>query len=120
MATIVKVHFSIEDMLNPRNCISRIRKVACSNNIEQVLSPNIGVFPLQEDTMAPNFVDIMFGDGIQCKGSFQWVLMPSSCSKVDKLSEDKTNSEIDGNQRRRRKRGFDVGPGEGELSAGSY
>ena len=70
--------------------------------------------------MAPNFVDIMFGNGIQCKGSFQWVLMPSSCSQVDKLSEDKTNSEIDGNQRRRRKRGFDVGPGEGELSAGSY
>ncbi|XP_067037789.1 poly(U)-binding-splicing factor PUF60-like isoform X1 [Acropora muricata] len=32
--------------------------------------------------------------------------------EVDKLPEDKTNSEIDGNQRRRRKRGFDVGPGE--------
>ncbi|KAK2558486.1 Poly(U)-binding-splicing factor PUF60 [Acropora cervicornis] len=32
--------------------------------------------------------------------------------EVDKLSEDKTNNETDGNQRRRRKRGFDVGPGE--------
>ena len=33
--------------------------------------------------------------------------------QVDKLSEDKANGESDGNQRRRRKRGFDVGPGEG-------
>ena len=62
MANIIKVHFSIEDMLNLRNCISRVRKVACSNHIEQVLSPNLGVFPLQEDTMAPHFVVIMFGD----------------------------------------------------------
>lgn len=34
--------------------------------------------------------------------------------QIDKLSEDKVNSESDGSQRRRRKRGFDVGPGEGE------
>lgn len=34
--------------------------------------------------------------------------------QIDKLSEDKLN-ETDGNQRRRRKRGFDVGPGGGGL-----
>jgi len=34
--------------------------------------------------------------------------------QIDKSSEDKLN-ETDGNQRRRRKRGFDVGPGGGGL-----
>lgn len=35
--------------------------------------------------------------------------------EIDKLSEEKVNNESDATQRRRRKRGFDVGPGEGWL-----
>lgn len=38
--------------------------------------------------------------------------------EIDKLPEDKVNSESDGSQRRRRKRGFDVGPGEDSPASG--